>query len=616
MSLTQIISYDTPANFVFDASKIEIVGGLAKLKLLELDEDFVETFDSDVGFSYDNAKTEFVGGEVRQLDQRPANATFAANYGASVDGNWGNGSLAGSAVGGAVVAGGKLDLGGFGKYVDYAAAGNASFSQTGAVRFRFTPNYSTKPVGGWNIFFVICDADNDTRNRIEFRQSSSAGQLQFRLNDSTGASLGTFTLANWNLTAGVEYEIEVNFDFTGGTHRVFVDGALFDSFTVTGTRSNAAGLFRIGADYNAADQSDGKYDDVIVFDAVQHTANYTPGYTVPDTAFAGDVIWLPQFSHAGPIGSTIKIFDAFSTVESGSPRYTVSVDSGMQMWWDGTAWVASAGTYAEASTESDIAANISTLPGADGATTIDISIYTTDSNTQASVADLTFETTAQTTYPTDNPTIYPLSTVLADALEDFSAVSSASGTNDVRWTVRDDGVEMWWDGAAWAVSSGYAETNTVAEIATNAAVLDLSGGANLTVTAHLHSGDGTTSPDVTSSTIDYSFFVPEPAGPSLCIVYGWVLDASGAPVVGATVTAKNDPFEHTSRLVPEQSISTQTDSNGYWELEMIETETIAKAIYRFEIDSVLVARGATVPNTVSAEFTTIDKLFGDFVGDV
>ena len=581
MALKLTIPYTTPGNYTFDSGKIA-VDGEAKLVLQQNAEDFNEDFADDTGFTYNSSKSEFSGGQVQQKDQRPAGSpSFGSNYGSSVNANWGGGSLTGTAVGGAAVSSsGKLDLSGFSKYVDYSATGNANTAQVGAVRFKFTPNYSTKPVGGWNIFFTICNAAGSLSNRIEFRQSSSAGQLQFRLNNSSGGSIGTFTLANWNPTAGVTYEFEYNWDFTGGTHRVFIDGVQFASFTATGTRSTASTLLRVGADYNAVDESDGLYDDFVVFPTVQHTANYTPGYTVPDNPYAEDAITLPSFAHSGPAGSTIKAFDTFSTTEGGSPRYTLSVDGGAYKYWNGSTWATSDGTYSQASPATDVATNVPTLPGGDGATSLTVKVHTPDGATQASVADLTWETTAETTYPTDNPSIVVASGTAMDGIVEFTETSTVGGSDLIKYILQKDGQGTYWNGSAWVNSDGtYAQSSTAAEIEANKASYPFDAGGNtIKVKAFLHSDDGSTRPLLDEVVLCYDFAPAELTPPNECIVYGWVLDAKGEPVVGAEVLIDHDPFFHGEALILAKALEITTDSEGYWEASLVETTTIAKTM--------------------------------------
>jgi hypothetical protein len=98
---------------------------------------------------------EFVGGKAQQKDQRPADATFGANYNSNINGNWGDGVLIGTPVGGASVLGGKLDLAHNDvRYVDYDADLNADSQQTGCIRFKVTPNYTGGPPSIYYFFSI------------------------------------------------------------------------------------------------------------------------------------------------------------------------------------------------------------------------------------------------------------------------------------------------------------------------------------------------------------------------------------------------------------------------------------------------------------------------------
>lgn len=431
MTLLRTVTYTTPANYTFDGARVEVTSGLARLK-----------------------------------DQRPSGATFGATYTSSVNGNWGDGTLTGTPVGGASVSGGRLDLkGGTNQYVDYTAVGNAVFTQTGAVRFKLTPNYTgTPPV--WHAFFAISLAAGSLVNRLELRHSSSAGQLQLRMNDSAGASIGTATLANWLPTAGVTYEFEVNFDFTSGATRIFIDGVQHGTtVTDTGTRTDTSALLRVGNDYQANEVANFEVEDFEVFNTVQHTSNYSPGYTVPESVYA-----------------------------------------------------------------------------------------------------------------TNDPTILTNSQVQASALSSFVATVTEAGSDLVKWQAVVGGQAKYWNGSAWVDSDGsLAQSNTAAEINTNAASLDLTGGAALHFQAVLHSDDGTTTPSADTYTFTYEFLISPGVAPNECSVYGWVYDSDGEPVQGATVRVENAAFHHGDFFIRSQKKDVETDANGYWSIELVETATLSLA---------------------------------------
>lgn len=429
MTLVQTVTHTTPGNYTFDGAKLEVTGGVARLK-----------------------------------DQRPTGATIGVTYTSGIDAGWADGTKTGTAVNGAAVAGGRLDLkGGTAKYVDYSAVDNANFANKGAVKFKLTPNYTGAPAT-WYAFFAIALAAGSLVNRVELRHSISAGQLQLRMNDSAGASIGTATLANWLPTAGVTYEFEVNFDFDTGATRVFINGVQHGTtFTGTGTRTGTSALLRIGNDYQAAEVANFEVEDLVVFNDVQHVSNYTPGYTVTETVYA-----------------------------------------------------------------------------------------------------------------TDDPNVTTNSTTLAGALVSFAATVTESGSDTVTWVTMVNGQAKWWNGSAWTDSdSSVAQSNTPDEINDNAAALDISAGVSLTFRSIHHSDDGSTFPSASGYTFTYEFQVDVPVVPNECSVYGWVYDSNGEPVEGATVRVENAAFHHGDFFIRSQKKDVETDANGYWNIELVETATLS-----------------------------------------
>jgi len=599
-SLSTTISYITAGSFTYDAVEVEFTGSLARLLLLSASQAFNEDVSDDTGWTYTASSTEFTGGLVQQKSQRPTDATFGATYTSAVDAPWGDGSLVGVATGSPPTPAGTLDLrGGTKKYADYDGTSNASTAvQQMTVKCKITPNYTTKP-SAWMSFWSVAGSNNSLVNRIELRQSSSAGQLQIRANNSAGTSIGTFTLANWVTTAGTEYEVETNIDLDTGNIRVFIDGVLHGSVTgATGTRSNSIGLLRVGNDYNANEVANFQIADFVVFDTVQHTTNYTPGYTLQESDYLGDTITPPQFSHAGP-GSILTLVGLTNT-EAGAPRYTVRVDADSYQYWTGSAWAASDGTYAQANTAADFTANAATFPGASGALTADVRLHTTAENTQTSLSDLALNYTGHTGYSTDGPTILVNSGQLMDALYSFEADSSASGSDSVTFALQVDGSTKYWDGASWVASdSTVAQSNSAADINANASALDVSDGATIKLKAILHSDDGTTTPTVTSATMGYDFFVSDAADAPVCTVYGWLSDFEGSGRKGVSVKATGTAAPASPRYIMGDPVTTRTDASGYFEI------TLAQGIaYAITLDGRPIS-SVTVPASDTATFLSL-----------
>ncbi len=75
----------------------------------------------------------------------------------------------------------------------------------------------------------------------------------------------------------------------------------------------------------------------------------------------------------------------------------------------------------------------------------------------------------------------------------------------------------------------------------------------------------------TADTFYSEIFDPgTPLTPELCRVYGWVQDLKGQPLAGATIEAKvsNAPLKFQSVLISPYYKTTNTDSDGYWYLDL------------------------------------------------
>lgn len=302
-----LIPYTNPAEYTFDDSKIEIESGIAKL-----------------------------------INLTPTNETFYVNYNTDINGNRGLGILTGTAVGEASVSDGKLDLAHTDKrYVNYDAHLNADSQQVGCVRFKITPTYSNAPTTDrW--FFCIAKAHNDIKNVIQLRHSNSGAYLRLHVYDKDGNFIVEHLFGQFLPVAGTEYEIEVDWDFTTGATRLFINGTQNGSTcTSTCLRDSNIGLLRIGTDYDAGlyTYSQFKIDDFQVFSTVQHTANYTPE-SVPETTYADDSPTIYKTSGDGLVN--IEEWIAFTEIlgdgNEGSVRYQLSDDGSIWLYWNGSIW--------------------------------------------------------------------------------------------------------------------------------------------------------------------------------------------------------------------------------------------------------------------------------------
>lgn len=330
------INNDTAGNFTFDAALVEFIGGLARLKQLP-----IGTFLA----LYRLAGT---------VD--PPNNTVG-------DGDAGGGDLTVQAVTGVVaVAAGRLQLLGAAteKRIEYDAPANADSTNVGCLRIGIVTGYTGSPVTDQHFYgegMTVASA-----NRRLLLSHSTTGVLTCDILDNSGATVVSLALAGFSPTAGVEQEIEVNWDMVAGSSRLYVDGVEKDADANTGSR-NAPSLMFIGA-LSAAFLPDFEVTFINRFLAVQHTVNYTATGPDPLHSLADPTVEINTPS----VADALKAFgplvaDQLGAGASGAldeVRFILKVNT-VLMWHNGASWVTSDKSFAQSNTTAQISANVATL---------------------------------------------------------------------------------------------------------------------------------------------------------------------------------------------------------------------------------------------------------------
>lgn len=562
MSIEINYPFDDPSNYTYNITELEVTGGLTQLLLQSASLPFTENFDNDTGFTYDAAKAEFTGGQVQQKDTRPANATLYSGFTVDEDSNWGDGSLVNSLLGGATWDSGRIDLTGVGAKRLSMPGGGGNFDTAGTVgciRWKYVPNYGVL-IGIRNILNFNSDVGNN--NSIIITQNGSS--LIIDLRDSVGAQ--HLLIANiGNLTQFQEYIFELNFDFNG-TSRFFMDGILKGSLNTSGwTRAAQSGTFFWGGTVGGSDYW---LDDVILFNAVQHTSDHAGElpYSYNATIYVNNNVILPEMEHVGP--GSILSFASFVTSETGSPKYTLQIGrSGNYLYWNGAAWAISDGSYAQSNDQATFNANVGSLP-VSGEKYGQFKIHFPDSNTNSSVSTLTANMIVNTGYLTTNPKGVTNTTFRADAIEGFTVSEVKSGSDEVKYILSKDSQNYYWNGSSWVVSNGtYSQANTAIEINTNKASLFTDGiGAVVGVSYLLHSDDGSTTPQLKGITIQYNFSGVDPTLIEATI-WGWYYDIAGTPLNTKTIKVQVTRWLYGTRtVIDDDFIEATINSEGYFEV--------------------------------------------------
>lgn len=557
--ITTTYNYTSGSGFIYDSSKIGFMGS-ANLLLQNNSGSFTQNYASSSGFTFNASNTEFVGGVMRQKNQAPATLAFYAAWDTFLNINYGTSTLGVTAFNSAAVAAGVLNLtGSTTKYVQLPSSyviGNQA-----TIAFVYTPNYSGNPSSN-----QIMYGNSGSANYFALLHSQSVGHLQLTVSNSAGtAIINAFNFGIWNPTSGTHYTIVLQFDIINGSTALYINGVQFGSTNnTTGTRTASVAAW-VGSDGIPTDgNANFSIGSFALYSSVVGPNSLTP---LPDYNFNADTISLPTFSYTGP-GNILAWLSAAIT-DMNAPQYTIE-----GKYWTGSAWATSNLTFAQSNTAATIIANIATLPLAN---TINMHVYWQNvAQLQMSTALFTLNYTGQI-YPTSNPSINPNNPLTMDQLSAFIDVQSASGSDGIQFYLMISSQAYWWNGTAWVVSNQtYSQSNAAADIQTNAATLPISLGSYVTPYALLHSASGATTPSLTSLTLTYDYFGPEPTLPNSCLVFGYILDENELPLMGATLSATNPTTYINQGVVIAQGVRTATtDSIGYFSMNLIETSTLS-----------------------------------------
>lgn len=563
MSITQTFQFDNEDNFTFSSSVISSNQG--KLEIIDNPgQVFSQDFSSSSGFTYDPTKAAFGSGSVSALDQRPSDSIAAATYTSSKDLNWiTTGSLSHTNIGTTTLVGGKLQCLSGNNGVYYGSSAFGTIQQTGTLRCKYTPNYSGTPSA--NIQILSLAPPSGSNNVLTFFHSASGGSLRLTAQDTSGASIwAAVIVGTWSPTSGTEYELEVDFNLTGGATRIFINGVqLGSTLTQTATRGSTATRLYVGAGVTYA-QANASFNDVVCYSTALHTSNYTPGYTLPETSYVTSTVALPAFSYTG-LG-TIQEVESSTITEAGIPHYLIA-----GYYFNGSSWVLSDGSYTQSNTSAAVIANLTSLVVA-GSTSVVVSIIFPDSNTQASVDLISVTITGQKYSATGY--IEPVQALQVKDLISYTQSVSEPTNTSLKVALKIDGALTYYNGSAWVVSDGTAsQANTPTQL--NDAFDELALGSNSSIFVRwiLTTTSNTATPTITTSSIEYNYGAIE-MDPEVCVVYGYIRNISAAPIVGAKVTftlvaSQNEYNEATSNVILGTPVSAFTDENGYFSLDLI-----------------------------------------------
>ncbi len=229
------------------------------------------------------------------------------------------------------------------------------------------------------------------------------------------------------------------------------------------------------------------------------------------------------------------------------------------------------------------------------------------------------------TYSTARPAVTSQLRFSISALTAFSASQSTPAGSSVAYQVTLGTTSYWYSSAeaAWIEASSPSESNTAAEINTNASTLlsdlDLPSPQYFGIVFYLVS-NGTARPAVTSNTLSWTWTNGNLTAISQCLIYAYLSDLLGdVPAYDADkpiklIVGSANAFLNGSRMVLPFSKEAEFDSDGYAELSIIETTTPGIALefnlsyYDGRSVSVIRLFNAIVPNQPTASINTLSTV--------
>lgn len=323
------------------------------------------TFPFDSAANYTLVGCEVSGGKARLLDLRTPDLKFLATYSVDEDAEIFVGSGVGTLSNGAVVAASALDLrpGTAAARCDYPASNsNAILGNVACVRVRVIPDYSGAPPS--DSYFFGAGVAVGNVDSIEAYHRSAGGapeQVLFFLYDGAGATIFAGTTGTWSPVIGTEYELEFNYDATLGILRIFIDGALhYENLAITpGVRTGTNDRFKVGNTKSSTNRYRGQVTGFAMFDAMQHTAPYTPNAIgselVPPKYASGTVL-----TNAALQTEIALSFGATHVDNGGTTLFAFDV-GGQLRYWNGGAWANSDGSIGQLNDAATLDANAPTL---------------------------------------------------------------------------------------------------------------------------------------------------------------------------------------------------------------------------------------------------------------
>jgi len=493
---TLFLDYSDLTPFDYNSSYIEGNASSALLKKIDNPgQTFEQAFDSDSGFTYDSSKAEFDSGKVKSISYRPTYASLGHTFNLGFDYNWSDNAMV-TTNNGATIVSNKLRCVG-NQYIE--DEGVINISGKGSIRLKLTALESGNPSAVQEIFkFQESKTSVDSMARV-YHDTASAWRFDGNRADGSSYKLNQ-GLNTTVFTYGQTYELLMVWDFSIGYISWFVDGTRI-GFVATLPSAGSISYLKIGGGTGA----NFDIDDFVAYSEPLYdnsTTNYTIGYTLQDYDYLLNTVDLPVFNYSG-IGSIQSIDDVILTY-SGEPRIIIG-----GYYHNGSSWVVSDGSYAQANTPAEFASEVINFP-VEGEVSVVVSLVFPNSNTQAEFDYFYIEITGQH-YSTDNIDNYIIVSE-GTYLDGIGAITVDADypTADtyLRVVAVFNNVSYNWSGSAWVpFDNDINNANTIDDFNDNIGSFDFVTGKLFKLKVFLCTDDETETPMLTSISMTYNFSV-------------------------------------------------------------------------------------------------------------
>jgi hypothetical protein len=612
MSIKKIYNFDDESSFNYDSSKVNFTGDLAKLQLLNQDNAYPVPFILDNGYTYNPLRTVFTGARAEQKSQRFTASTFAINYNnQSKNAQYGDTpSLIPLLDENTSIINNELLFNSNSSRIEYNIT-NCINPQQGTIEFWFRPGYMGKP--SQKTYFFDFKSGDVQNNRMRLSQDTD-GAIRWDSWTNTGSStINSQGFGSYSFIAGQLYKISFNWDFINEEHRMFINGVQ-QGLDVTRAQvkdSDKSLLNRYGIPMTSTANPDANFriNNIIIYDEVQYTADYTPDRVVSNTEYLEDRVIHPEFQHIGP--GYINQFLFLDVIGSSNLRFSVEVDRrGYFQYWNGTEWAISDNSYEQGNDLSTFNDNLSSIDS-NQAIYGRVAVHFPNSNELAYVNEIIININEDSGYSTDETIIIPVDSISADAISDYQLELDPVADTYINTIICLNGVHYWFNGSAWVVSNGtLAESNTEQEVKDNLSTLPiLNGIEEIRFIWILKTDDSFVTPELQTISINYDFFgVENPI--SKTIVWGYYRDQNDLPLENKEIQISLNKFSTQNTNQYSANVKTITTGvGGYWETDLIPSDTMnesgVKYIFDFKAEENQYKKSLTVPAVSEINFNNL-----------